>query len=260
MKKIFTIFAVFVGLIPVNVFAGIGRTQCIENIKNSWKSAADYFCVKDGKNKIAFVADNDYCRNKTIVCALGTTIERKDLAINLYIHETEYTSGQCIVGKRTCVTSRAVRGKYDTWHNIKLFEDCPDKKWKKDDTNKINEVMVINGKAAISTNKYPMQYTVIYDDNNPTETYPNICVGYYCAGADGKYTEPCDDGTCSDNCQKSSGNGSGDVTPGSGNGGNAGGNDGGTPRVTQPDDNSIHRHTVQKWLNALDAYRATCKK
>ncbi len=61
-----------------------------------------------------------------------------------------------------------------------------------------------------------------------------------------------------------SGNGPGDEPDDGDNSGGSGSGDetsgGGTAQPTQPDDKKIHRHTVQTWLDALDAYRATCKK
>lgn len=291
MKKIFMIFALMEFIVfPYTACADqtsrAYEWQCINKIikelnPDNHFSNNDYFCINPRKSSSytykwdCFHADNKACVKNTTVCILGSPsyldvqeITDPDLQ---YISKPEkrpegtYTYQGLLLGYRTCAISYEGSGS-DNWYEhynpkTKAITDCTNTKWKKNDTiNKTNEVMVWDNKPVLDDDNTPSEYLVKHY-NSPT--YPNICVGYYCAGADGKYTEPCDDGTCSANCNNAGGgadDNSGGSAPGGNDGGNDGGENGGNANAKEPDDNKIHRHTVDPWLKALDAYMSSCKK
>ena len=217
MKKIFVIFGlIYITTQAYSWGANVLESQCINksierislpasNNINVAGSDNDWFCYTASNNKVnCFLADSEACPAYTVICTLGTYTEsNKDWTITHTDYKT--TKGGALIGKRICATSYAGSGA-DRWYGKdgflqpKPFTDCTDKKWQRNDSiSKTNEVMVINSKAILSTNNYPMQYWLHYDINN-TAQYPNVCVGYYCKGADGKYAEPCNDGTCDASC------------------------------------------------------------
>lgn len=194
MKKIFVIFGLCFFGVSTNVKADndYPTQHCIDKIQsgtvyNGW-SDNDKLYTKQSNKWYTFQADSDYCLDKTTVCSLGTELTG-----------SENNGTNAIYGKKTCAISHV--GQSDNWFDHKApitFSDCTDKKWQRNDSiSKTNEVMVINSKAILSANNYPMQYWVHWYSK---PTYPNVCVGYYCKGADGKYTEPCNDGTCDASC------------------------------------------------------------
>ena len=65
-------------------------------------------------------------------------------------------------------------------------------------------VLVYQKKPVLDDDNMPSEYWVKYF-KSPTNPVPDtMCIGYYCPDANGKYTEPCDDGTCRDsngNCK-----------------------------------------------------------
>lgn len=268
MKKIFMIFAVcFLGLSTPTLGYNTIEQQCYNNTKESsylptssginiFGNDNDWFCYGVSNNKIScFLADSDACIKNTVVCALGTyTQPVSNWTRTQNGYQTTYSGA--LIGQRVCATAYQGSGS-DKWYDKddfqqpKTFTDCTDTKWQRNDSiSKTNEVMVINNKAEISNNNYPMQYWIHYDINDSPK-YPEICVGYYCAGADGKYTEPCDDGTCSDNCPDD------DTTPPDPDPVDSSPVPGTDPAPTPSTPNIPHRDTVKPYLDALDA---KCKK
>lgn len=286
MKKIFMVFALMEFIVfPYTACADqtshAYEWQCINKQTNGWEWGDDYFCYVKNNKPHCFLADSKACKVNTTICILGTETNPKNTTRVIYdenyadgkkiilpekLPTNAYTLSNSLLGYRTCAISYEGSGS-DNWYKhyspkTKAITDCTDTKWKKNDTiNKTNEVMVWNNKPVLDDDNTPSEYLVKHYDS---PTYPNICVGYYCAGANGKYTEPCDDGTCAADCKKTSDNNS--------DGGNSGDDSSGGNFENDTFNNDvsggagkdkkdvIHRHTVDPWLKALDAYMSSCKK
>ena len=220
-------------------------------------------CLHIGRTNTCYIADDDgsekFCEMHG-VCVLGTTVDRK--------WARTYTNA--------CLGSYVFQGD-DKWvFNKQTIQDCPN--YPNNSTTK-QPAFLTNSNKILTDKDGKVAKSIVSAKGNKVTFMPvsvlkrqfelvlydyNIkCVAYICINSDGKYTEPCDDGTCSANCNNAGGgadDNSGGSAPGGNDGGNDGGENGGNANAKEPDDNKIHRHTVDPWLNALDAYRATCKK
>ncbi len=204
MKKLLLIF-IYMTLIPV--LAHSGTQECITKMTNGLKNGDEYFCFYDSPSSIkCFEADEDICQIHTTICIMDYYYRRRTAKLsstaNLKKHnDTYYTYGNVLFAAGdTCALAYA--GGDDRWYGsdysspIKI-QSCTDTKWEyKGGIKKTQPVMVIDKKPIIDaqTNK-PAIYWI---QNYGYAKYPNICIGYYCADSNGKYQEPCDDGSCGD--------------------------------------------------------------
>lgn len=212
MKKTITFFCLC--FMPTLVFAANRLEQQCYNKQISVNKTNIYGANDDDmicfypdeahtrKSKDAFTcfkADSNACTKGTIICMLGSFSARQDKNLQ----QIKNLAGLWFPW-HYCAISYEGSGS-DTWrkhggsYDPMAIPDCQIAKWAKNDAiDKNQEIMVINNKPILSKNNYPMQYWIHYDLND--SSYPNVCVGYYCKGADGKYAEPCNDGTCDASC------------------------------------------------------------
>ena len=187
----------------------VDRLQCLASVYNDWESGENNFCYRTSEKKWAcFQANSVQCKDNIVVCTLGTSTKPDDLVSEYDLitnSETNiHTISNTLIGYHTCAIARTSDNfEKNTWFGDKkpiIYTDCSGIKWQKNDTiNKNNEIMVVNDVAQISNNYYPMQWWVSEDASG---TYPDICLGYYCKDTNGKFSEPCDDGTCREICQQ----------------------------------------------------------
>lgn len=284
MKKLLVIFIVFFGTMPLvnaDQLSDANEWKCITTMKkqldpDDYMSLDHFFCTNPQKNptKIkwdCFKADSDACVKNTTICMLGTDIDLKTIqettteGVTFKPKQTQegtYTYKDMLLGYKVCAISYEGKGS-DNWYKhynpkTNAIKDCPDKKWERTN-NKTDEVMIIDGKAQIDDNGHPLSYWIKY---YATPTFPNICVGYYCKNSNGKYQEPCADGTCSTNCLNHDNT---DPENNNGNNGNnsnsGGGDDNGADNPSSADTPKLNPpHSAKPYMNKLKTkYKISAK-
>lgn len=230
MKKIklLTIYCIL-GIVPFTCYAEDDeyQVQCKTSLTKykSFQNDDDYFCYVSEQYAKAtgfkcFKSDSKYCVTHTAVCILGSKTDLSKVVwtdtnncaptkVNpggvwemschkerpKYYNNGIYTIGNALLGYRTCAVSYEGPSVSDTWfhYDLKPIENCPGIKWQSSSKNSPKALLVVEDKPVLSDDKLPLEYYVRHYNRN---MFPEICIGYYCPDASGKYTEPCDDGTC----------------------------------------------------------------
>lgn len=256
MKKLFVIFCCICTLetMPSTLFSlelSMSDTLTLsdDGYHNRGRCTIQTICEPDEEyiytGEKCYVSDNDgsetFCEQQ-IVCILGLTEEK----------EHGYTeTNKCWY---------ADVGSSDFW--VPVDDKIPECKKYPKTSNKYPVFLTSDGKilsnangkiakSIVSSQSGVIWWSVTKTANDMLkqlkQDYNIECIAYI--SDDDLPGDTSDDSSSDDNS-----NGSND------DGGNDGGENGGNANAKEPDDNKIHRHTVDPWLKALDAYMSSCKK
>lgn len=263
MKKIFMIFAVFVGFAPAFATSGdlipdsdfqklvsfrykkIGGKNYMQKdtcdvMLRTRDRANEYLYANNTNTGYSYEADSARCPHNTQICILGYSTVENETKTNSCWHAD---------------VPRGMSG--DLWKPDGTIADCSGGKWTPKSSKKVPVFVNTQNKILVTSGTKSGNIIDSLIGTNITNDFDVKCVAYVCIELDYSISYGCNDGTCDDNCPNDT-NVFDDVSDDTTDISDDDAND--DDANTRPTIQITNRHTAQPYLNALKEYIQTCKK